>query len=351
VKSDDEIGRLAKSLNQMVANLRGTAEIAGRIAKGFGAFAQLTYDSQADHVSMDNLDVRFARSITVAGAPLLLGLTVNNNPTVQDLWNDTPAWGWPFVTSGVWPGEGTNAPLVAGGLAQAAVGAGVYGFWHDMIYAEVSLYRPAPLGVPRPFDATNATTASDVIDGVAPYWRVALQHSWGSSSAELGTYGLYARLFPGASATPALPLSGSTDRFLDLGIDAQYQYAAGDWTLDAHTSWIHEDRRLDATAGGANATLQSWWLDAQLYRRWVGVGAGTFVTWSSGSGGVFGTANGLANTNGGMVELVARPWENASFRIQYTFYGRFDGRGTNYDGAGRNASDNDMLTLIAWIAY
>jgi methyl-accepting chemotaxis protein len=34
VKSDDEIGRLAKSLNQMVANLRGTAEIAGRIAKG-----------------------------------------------------------------------------------------------------------------------------------------------------------------------------------------------------------------------------------------------------------------------------------------------------------------------------
>lgn len=324
---------------------------AGRIASGFGAFAQLTYDGQADHFSMDNLDVRYAYPLQLAGKPLQLGVTVNNNPTVQDLWNDTPAWGWPFVTSGVWPGEGTNAPLVAGGLAQAVVGAGVYGFWNDTVYAEVSLYRSAPLGVPRPLDATDKTTAANVIDRVAPYWRVALQHAWGNSSAEIGTYGLLGRLYPGAASTPAAPLSGSTDRYADVALDAQYQYASGDRSLDVHTSWIHEDRTLAASAAGATGTLQTWWLDAEAYWRWVGVGAGTFFTWSSNSPGVFGTANGRADTNGAMLEVMARPWENTSFRLQYTLYGAFDGRGTNYDGAGRSASDNDMLTFVAWLAF
>ena len=34
---------------------------------------------------------------------LILGVTLNNNPTVQDVWNTTPAWGFPYAASSVAP--------------------------------------------------------------------------------------------------------------------------------------------------------------------------------------------------------------------------------------------------------
>lgn len=37
--------------------------------------------------------------------------------------------------------------------------------------------------------------------------------------------------------------------------------------------------------------------------------------------------------------------------LQYTIYGRFNGAGTNFDGAGHNASDNNTLRLFIWLAY
>ena len=32
---------------------------------------------------------------------LILGVTLNNNPTVQDVWNTTPAWGFPHSGTSV----------------------------------------------------------------------------------------------------------------------------------------------------------------------------------------------------------------------------------------------------------
>ena len=37
--------------------------------------------------------------------------------------------------------------------------------------------------------------------------------------------------------------------------------------------------------------------------------------------------------------------------VQYTAYFRFDGAGQNFDGFGRNASDNNTLRVFTWIAY
>jgi hypothetical protein len=36
--------------------------------------------------------------------------------------------------------------------------------------------------------------------------------------------------------------------------------------------------------------------------------------------------------------------------FQYTVYTKYDGASTNYDGTGRNASDNNTLYLFAWLA-
>ena len=74
---------------------------AGKIANELGAFIQMTYDGVADHFGIDNTDIRYAHHLSFGGADgnshnMILGVTLNNNPTVQDVWNSTPAWGFPY---------------------------------------------------------------------------------------------------------------------------------------------------------------------------------------------------------------------------------------------------------------
>jgi hypothetical protein len=82
----------------------------GAITENIGAFAQVTYSGQppggfgtdpfAVHTWVwDNTDIRYANSTTIAGLPVTYGITANNNPTVQDPWNTTPAWAFPYAVS------------------------------------------------------------------------------------------------------------------------------------------------------------------------------------------------------------------------------------------------------------
>jgi hypothetical protein len=52
-----------------------------------------------------------------------------------------------------------------------------------------------------------------------------------------------------------------------------------------------------------------------------------------------------------MAEVNYLPWLNVKLSAQYTWYSKFNGGGTNYDGVGRNASGNNALYLLLWIAY
>jgi hypothetical protein len=45
------------------------------------------------------------------------------------------------------------------------------------------------------------------------------------------------------------------------------------------------------------------------------------------------------------------PRANARIGVQYTLYGKFNGRQHNFDGAGANASDNNALRVFTWIAF
>jgi hypothetical protein len=80
--------------------------LAGAITPKVGAFIQVTYDPASGGVGLDNTSVRYATPITLAGKPGVFGLTLNNNPTMQDVWNSTPAWGFPYVGSAVAPVPG-----------------------------------------------------------------------------------------------------------------------------------------------------------------------------------------------------------------------------------------------------
>jgi hypothetical protein len=66
---------------------------------------------------------------------------------------------------------------------------------------------------------------------------------------------------------------------------------------------------------------------------------------------VVGSASGSPDSKGWTVELDFLPWQNVKLALQYTLYSRFNGGTTDYDGSGRNASDNNTLFLLGWIAF
>src|SRR5712691_10496349 len=98
---------------------------AGKILPHVGAFVQGTYDGVAGQAALDNADIRFANQGTLAGTPLVYGVSLNNNPTVQDVWNTTPAWGFPYASSPVAPTPAA-VTLIDGTVAQQVLGLTAY---------------------------------------------------------------------------------------------------------------------------------------------------------------------------------------------------------------------------------
>src|SRR5690348_12714902 len=71
----------------------GSIFYGGAITSSIGAFAQATYDHAARNFNWDNTDIRYAHATSLFDRETVFGATLNNNPTVTDLWNSTPAWG------------------------------------------------------------------------------------------------------------------------------------------------------------------------------------------------------------------------------------------------------------------
>jgi hypothetical protein len=344
---------------------------AGKIAPNLGAYFQLTYANDSGTIGIDNSDIRFANEVLLPdNHTLTYGLSLNNNPTVQDLWNSTPAWGFPYASS-----NANVSPLaataIAGPFAQNVAGLTAYLFWKESLYAEVGGYRSAQQGVTNsltggagPLDGT----ASNVLSGFVPYWRIAYEFNWDRNSLEIGGYGINLKVLPGGSPSAPSPLSGPTNRFKDVAEDLQYQFIGENHLFSVAATHIHEDMTLDASfATGASAnpsnTLQTTEVTGTYYyRRKIGGSVQYFNTTGStdtllypatpmGSPGVITSANGSPNTRGVIAEVNYLPWLNVKISAQYTFYSKFNGGSSNYDGMGRNASDNDTLYLLLWFAF
>jgi hypothetical protein len=357
----DVVAPFADSEDSSVAkyNLPQQASIfyGGRIIDHLGAFAQLTYDGTANDVALDNTDIRYSGSTTTGSLDLVYGLTIDNNPTVEDLWNTTPAWGFPFASSAVAPMPAAAA-LIDGGLAQQVGGIGAYASWAGLVYGAVSVYRTTNDGIARPLGA--GTTPDTVTDGAVPYGRVALYHNWGPHSAELGAYGLQADVYPGGAT------SGPTDRFTDYAFDAQYEYIANPHMFTFRTTWIHEKQDWDASFPMGNTmnpsdNLETWKINASYFYRsnfgTLGGSVGYFSTTGDtdavlySPAAVSGSNNGSPESKGFILQADYLLKEKYKFSLQYAIYDRFNGAGTNYDGFGRDASDNNTLYFLVWLMF
>lgn len=115
----------------------------GEFTDHIGGFGQFTYTPAVGTFGIDNTDIRFADHTVWMEKRLVYGVSLNNNPTVQDLWNSTPVWRFPYAASAVAPTPAAS-PLIAGALAQKVVGLTGYAMWDDLVYAEAGMYRSAP---------------------------------------------------------------------------------------------------------------------------------------------------------------------------------------------------------------
>ncbi len=325
--------------------------LTGEITPRVGAFVQITYEGQEGSIGIDNTDIRFANHGTFASHDLLYGITLHNNPSVQDVWNTTPAWGFPFLSSPVAPSPGAS-PLIEGGLEQNVLGLGAYALWNQALYTEFTTYRSAPQGGSANSDAT------DVVKGVAPYWRVALQHQFGRTYAMIGTYGMVARLFPAG-------IEGPTDRFADVGVDGQFEHTLKQGVVILRSSYLHEGQRLEGLLAEDPAGAENLTNTLRTFRSSLSYMPSTRYNFTAGFFNVSGTrddvlfapeplegsASGRPNSSGVLGEFDFNAWENLRLGAQYVGYGKFNGRSNNFDGSGRNASNNNTLYLFAWTAF
>ncbi|MGD0189815.1 MAG: cytochrome C [Rhizomicrobium sp.] len=330
---------------------------AGRISDNIGAFFQLTYDDQSGTVGIDNTDIRFADVGHIDSHSVIYGVSLNNNPTVQDLWNSTPAWGQPFIGSPAMQGP-VAMPQIEGAMAQSVAGLSAYAYVDQTYYGEAGVYRSALQGASV---ANNGNTTNNVIANAAPYWRFAYENDWGKNSWQVGTLGLYAQLnnptTPAGNAINGSLQGAAHDSFLDAGLDSQYEYIDDDNQVSIDGSWIHETQRLNASYMAGYATNTNDHIDffnlvgTYSWRRELAGTIGLFDVSGSNDPLYYGTQTGTPNSTWSMVEVDYLPWENVKLGLQYNAFFTFDGRSSNYDGAGRNASDNNLLYAFVWLAF
>ncbi len=348
----------------------------GRIYDQAGAFVQATYDGTSDSFFLDLTDIRYANNTIVWDKNLIYGLTINNSPSVQDVWNTTPVWGFPYASSSV-AATPAAGPIIDGALDQQVGGIGAYAYWNNLIYLEGTVYRTTKTGITRPLGV--GTPTEQVVDGAAPYWRLALEQRWKNHFFTVGTYGMQADIFPSGNS------SGPTDRFTDIAFDAQYQYMgtiepeqmpegmqkageppekANKHIVTAHATWIHENQDWNASFPLGNTANSSDFLNTfklnvnYNYRSFLGDMGGSLGYFSTtgktdpllySSNPVDGSRTGSPNSDGFILEADYLPLQMIKISLQYTIYNKFNGASSNYDGFGRDASDNNTLYALVWV--
>jgi hypothetical protein len=371
----------------------GSIFYGGKITDHLGLFGQWTYNnlnanidpvtqkvSFNGHSSVDNTDLRYSNRFDMNGKDVIYGFTLNNNPTAQDVFNTTPAFGFPFQTSktaGGWnvnqSGSGINVPPVATQLesmGQQVIGLGAYTYINRHVYGELAAYRTADKMF-SVFRAGTDRTADVSVKGYNPYWRVAYTHDWGANSVAVGTYGMISRVNT-VNTDPSSPV----DRFRDIGFDAQFQHIGDPHAFSGQLNWIREKQDWDAaTHLGVDRDNPTSYLNTfkakatYYYQRKYGATASYFTSNTSADclqysnnpacpGGA-GMGTNLADKNdtrGYMFELNYLPIQNVRIALQYTMFTKLQGMSSGYALGPdtvtlRNPKDNNLLYLYTWFAF
>ncbi len=216
--------------------------IAGGLTSHTGGFIQMTYSNFDNTVVLDNTDLRpYVTTVQAFGNDLTLGVSVNNNPTVQDPYNSTFAWGYPFYASQLQIMPGASS-LLNGAFAGNVIGVTAYAWYNEHLYLEAGAY-----GTQSPWlSARLGTEGGPVSNNLMPYVRGAYEWDWGNNAAWAGFTMLHANINP---------LFGTgQDSYTDYAIDGGYQFlGTGKHTVTVQGIFVHEDQNLTASSASYNA--------------------------------------------------------------------------------------------------
>lgn len=345
--------------------------LAGRLAERVGSFTQVTYSGVDKKWSLDQMDIRHTKSVSINGQDATVGISLNNNPTLTDPVNTLGQWRFPYVSSdfGYSPADMT-VPLVER-LGGSVMGLNAYTFLKNGIYAEYGMYK-------APSTSTLSRLGSDdagTVKGLANYMRLAYLSDQKRSNWSTGLVYFGANMHPLDGA--GLRTNEATNNYRDFGVDGSYQFLGNrDHIFTLTSSYIHEKRNLGYTYGVANEVDQAKTSANQFriagsyhYLQHYGATLGWFdnratadgsYLGSTGSPAASGSLTNRIDTSGYTLQVDWTPWgketswlapnANTKLGVQYTGYRRYFG-GTSYiDGSGnqRNAKDNNTLMFLIW---
>ena len=381
----------------------GSIFAGGKITDNIGAFVQWTYNnyntqdasgSWHGHAAMDNADIRYADRIMDANRDMIFGVSLNNNPSVSDVWNTAAAW-MQYVPGASIPANQFNdssTPYPGNSTGANVAGITMYMYLNKLFYAELGTYQTAN-GIFSPFSlGTNDLGTTKLQGANNPYWRLALSHEWGAHNIMVGTTGNIAHIYDNPMNTSD---SNSVSRVVSTGLDSQYQYLLDPHTITVQVAYMRQ--KSDVSGNTANANLgagaglpfvsasgnpladpnnsnttntlriklsyiyQAKYGGSLAYFNLTGTTdtlsqtsgyCGTPVAFCSASSlRVNGNLSGNPAVQGQTYEAFWIPVQNARIGVQYTAYSTYNGATNNYDGFGRNASDNNTLFFYVWVAY
>jgi hypothetical protein len=315
-------------------------------------------------------DLKFTKPLTAGSHSLIVGLDFNNQATISDPYDNNL---YSFYGQG-FPLEGpTNAFSPGGGphigsVVKTVGGALLSVLVDNTYYAEVGVYESM-----SPSLATAlGGTPGQMIAGGAPYVRIAWQHQWANNFLEVG--GLYMDI--PFNSIPGIANPSAQNEYVDWGLDAMYQRQIGRDVFVVTANWLTETQNLGATFGAGRASNATD--NVQQFRitgtyAWNGnfeASLAWLQTWGSNDAKLYPSTvpiTGSAAHSPNAQTLIAQvdwapwgnategdkgwPWLNVRVGIQYRHYLQFNGGTTNYDGFGRNASDNDTLLVFTFWSF
>ena len=352
----------------------------GKITDNIGAFVQVTYDNYANqsangsfqgHSAADNMDFRYADRVIDAKSDLIWGVSLNDNPSVSDVWNTAAAWMQyvpvPSPTSSQFI-DGT-APYPGLAPGRNISGLTAYAFWNQLLYVEAGGYRTAQ-GLTSFMSAGVPDAGKTKLEGTNPYWRIALSHAWGPNNIMVGTTGMVSRIYddPLDTSDP-----NSVHHFRDIGFDSQYQYLLDPHSITGQVAYMREYHRVpgflanqpvqdvngnplpNTNASDVTKVLRE--KVSYIYGAKYGGSLSHFSLTGTTDTALYdptpitGNISGNPASRGWTYEAFLIPVQNIRVGVQYTTYNVFNGSSQNYDGSGRNANNNDSLFFYIWGAY
>jgi len=340
--------------------------VAGRLAEQLGGFALVSRrdDGTTVKTTVENIHLRAARDVTIAGKNATVGLSIGTNPGAQD-------------PIGILPGSGFTVPSTDGTLlnpasthrlANRVIGASAFGLLGGNWYGEVGTYRSLSLATQDRF-GFEAADDPGRLSGTL-YTRLAYMRDWKTQFFSAGLVGL--------STKRQLNRSGPSDDIRDLGFDVSYQYL-GTREHMAQLRYVNilERRRYGSTPAspfvpglaanarghGRDQTLALTYAYKQTYAftvaRLTGTGSDDAVRFLP-YGRPDTTSTLLLATWApfGKEDSWGAPFANVSFSAGWFRFSKFNGSGTDVFGTSfgsgaplTNANDLNQFSLGMRVAF